>query len=81
MRRTFSVRRSLVQVEVQHLSIELIEAYNDDLVIVEQLCSQADVKRKLGEHYKQLDLDHEVEDCYHNLHDEGPQAVKTLNVV
>ena len=77
----FSIRRPLVQVEVEHFSVELIEAYNDDLIILEQLRRQANVKRELGEHYEQLDLDHEVEDCYHNLIYEGPQAVESLNVV
>lgn len=81
MRGAFSIRRPLVQVEVEHFSVELIEAYNDDLIVVKQLRRQANVKRELGEHYEQLDLDHEVEDCYHNLIYEGPQAVESLNVV
>ena len=66
---------------MQHLPIELIEADNDDLVVVNQLCRQADIKRELGEHHEQLDLDHEVEDCYHNLIYERAQAVESLNVV
>ena len=51
----------LVHVKVEDLSIELVEPDDNDLAVVQQLRSQANIKRELDEDHENLNLHQYVE--------------------
>ena len=65
---------------MKHLSIKLVKADDNNLVIVENLSRQAKIKLKLNEDQEQLDLDQDVENGYHDFNYERSNAIRVRSV-